>query len=63
MPDVRPGPGWRCCGVPEILEVETYRRAAEAVVGRRIDEVGAPDAWFLKRGLTADVLVAALDGG
>ena len=46
--------------MPEILEVETYRRAAEAVVGRRIVEVGAPDAWFLKRGLTPEALVAAL---
>jgi formamidopyrimidine-DNA glycosylase len=49
-------------GVPEILEVESYRRAAEAVVGRRIAAVDATDAWFLKRGLVASQLVAALVG-
>jgi len=38
--------------VPEILEVELYRRAAEAIVGHTIVGVDAPDAWFLKRGLT-----------
>ena len=48
--------------VPEILEVERYRQAAEAVVGRSIAEVSAPDAWFLKRGLGPDEVVAALTG-
>ena len=40
-------------GVPEILEVERYRQAAEVVVGRTIESRRAPDAWYLKRGLTA----------
>jgi formamidopyrimidine-DNA glycosylase len=44
--------------VPELLEVETYRRTAEQVVGRTVDRVVAPDGWFLKRGTTP----AALDG-
>lgn len=48
--------------MPEILEVESYRRAAEAVVGRRVREVIAPDAWFLKSGLTAGVLTDVLVG-
>lgn len=48
--------------MPELLEVETYRRAAEAVVGRRIRRVDAPDAWFLKHGATAPVVAAALTG-
>jgi formamidopyrimidine-DNA glycosylase len=48
--------------VPEILEVETYRRHADAVVGRRIAGVDAPDRWYLKRGLTADGLRDALVG-
>jgi formamidopyrimidine-DNA glycosylase len=48
--------------VPEILEVESYRRHAEAVVGRRIGGVDAPDAWYLKRGLTADALHDAIVG-
>ena len=48
--------------VPEILEVERYRQAAEVVVGRSITEVSAPDAWFLKRGLGPNELGAALTG-
>ena len=34
--------------MPEILEIEMYRRGALPVVGRRISEVDAPDDWFLK---------------
>jgi formamidopyrimidine-DNA glycosylase len=48
--------------VPESIEVELYRRLAERTVGRRIADVDAPDAWFLKGGLTADVLGAAVTG-
>jgi formamidopyrimidine-DNA glycosylase len=48
--------------VPELAEVEVYRRLAEQVVGRTIAEVVAPDDWYLKRGLTAAVAVAALTG-
>jgi formamidopyrimidine-DNA glycosylase len=48
--------------MPEILEIERYRHAAEGVVGRRISDVLASDAWFLKRGLTlAEVTVALRD--
>src|SRR5688500_7100964 len=36
--------------VPELLEVETYRRQAEKVVGREIEAVDAPDAWYVKNG-------------
>jgi formamidopyrimidine-DNA glycosylase len=49
-------------GVPEILEVEQYRRAAEAVLGRTIDRVDAPDGWYLKGGLDARHLSLALVG-
>jgi formamidopyrimidine-DNA glycosylase len=48
--------------VPELAEVEAYRRLAERVVGRRIAEVVAPDAWYLKGGVTAAALEAALTG-
>jgi formamidopyrimidine-DNA glycosylase len=49
--------------VPEILEVEDARRLVEArALGRRIARVHAPDAWFLKRGATAEALRAALVG-
>ena len=48
--------------MPEGVEVELYRRLAERVVGRAIERVDAPDAWYLKGGLVAGELVAALEG-
>jgi formamidopyrimidine-DNA glycosylase len=48
--------------VPEGIEIELYRQAAEIVVGRSIIGVDAPDAWFLKRGASASVLADALTG-
>jgi formamidopyrimidine-DNA glycosylase len=48
--------------VPEGIEIELYRRTAEPALGRTIVAVEAPDAWFLKRGLTAPVLADALVG-
>ena len=48
--------------MPELPEVEFYRRLAERTIGRRIAEVVAPDPWFLKRGLTADGVAGALTG-
>ena len=48
--------------MPELAEVEAYRRLAEKVVGRRVVEVVAPDGWYLKRGLTAPAARAALEG-
>jgi formamidopyrimidine-DNA glycosylase len=39
--------------MPEMIEVELYRRTAERAVGRRIRAVDAPDDWFLKGGLDA----------
>lgn len=47
--------------VPELIEVESYRRVAERVVGRRIAAVHAPDAWFCK-GVEPEVIIAALAG-
>jgi formamidopyrimidine-DNA glycosylase len=48
--------------VPELVEVESYRRLAESVVGREIEEVVAEDDWYLKRGLTPGTVKAALTG-
>ena len=48
--------------MPELPEVEAYRRLGERAVGRRVAQVVAPDAWYLKRGLTAEALSAALEG-
>lgn len=48
--------------MPELAEVEVYRRLAERVVGRRVRQVVAPDGWYLKRGLTAAGAQAALEG-
>jgi formamidopyrimidine-DNA glycosylase len=48
--------------VPELIEVDAYRRAALAVAGRTVARVRAPDPWFLKRGLTAADLEQVLVG-
>lgn len=48
--------------MPELPEVEAYRRLAEGVVGRTVAEVVAPDDWFLKRGVTAAALSEVLVG-
>jgi len=49
--------------VPELVEVEAYRRLALAeALGRRIDSVQAPDAWYLKGGLTGSGVRRALTG-
>lgn len=48
--------------MPELPEVERYRHMAEAAVGRTIARVHAPDAWFLKEGLDAAGLAAAVEG-
>jgi formamidopyrimidine-DNA glycosylase len=44
--------------VPEMLEVETYRRQAEAVMGRTVAHVDAPDTWYVKRGSPDEVVAA-----
>lgn len=48
--------------MPEMLEAEMYRRTALRALDRQIAEVVAPDAWYLKRGLTASVARSALEG-
>ena len=48
--------------MPELVEVESYRRLAESVVGRTVEEVVAEDDWYLKRGLTRAAVVSALTG-
>jgi formamidopyrimidine-DNA glycosylase len=47
--------------VPELPEVESYRRQALPVIGRRVAAVEAPDAWFVK-GTTPEEVVAAVTG-
>lgn len=48
--------------MPELIEVEAYRQLAELALERTITEVTATDAWWLKGGLSADVLGDALTG-
>jgi formamidopyrimidine-DNA glycosylase len=49
--------------LPEILEAEKARELIAAkALGREIAGVHAPDAWFLKRGLTPGAAQAALPG-
>lgn len=47
--------------MPEIIEIEYYRRLAEQrAVGRLVREVHTPDDWFLKEGTQPEALVGAL---
>lgn len=48
--------------MPELPEVEKYRVLAERALGRAVASVSAPDAWFLKDGLTAPVVESVLPG-
>ncbi len=48
--------------MPELAEVDAYRRLATRALGRRVAEVVAPDAWYLRSGLDAASLAGALVG-
>jgi len=48
--------------MPELPEIELYRRLAERARHRTVRQVRAPDAWYLKRGLTARAVGSALRG-
>ena len=48
--------------MPEIIEVESYRRAISATEGRTITRVHAPDEWFAKGDTTTDALRLELTG-
>lgn len=48
--------------MPELIEVESYRRLADEVVGGRIAEVHAPDAWYVKGGASPSDVVDAVAG-
>ncbi len=48
--------------VPELPEVEAYRRLAEQGIGRRIVDVSTPDPWYLKKGLDGATVRDALVG-
>lgn len=48
--------------MPEILEIEYYRRLAERALHRPITAVATPDDWYLKNDTDADVVAAELVG-
>jgi formamidopyrimidine-DNA glycosylase len=48
--------------MPEMLEVEAYRRLADRAIGRPVASVDASDAWFLKGGVTSRELEDTLIG-
>lgn len=48
--------------MPEILEIEYYRRLARAVVGATVVAVDAPDPWYVRGGVGAEALADALVG-
>ena len=48
--------------MPELAEVDAYRRLATRALNRRVAEVLAPDAWYLRGTLDAATLRDALVG-
>jgi formamidopyrimidine-DNA glycosylase len=48
--------------MPELIEVEVYRRVFDRVVGCTVADVETPDAWFLKGGISATEVAGALQG-
>src|SRR5215213_11058005 len=48
--------------MPELAEVDAYRRLAARALNRRVAEVVAPDAWYLRGGIDAESLTDALVG-
>ena len=48
--------------MPELPEVESYRRTAEAALGRTVSSVSAPDPWFIKGGADGPAVRRALVG-
>lgn len=42
--------------MPEIIEIELYRRLLLPIVGLRVAAIHTPDAWYLKHGLDGDTL-------
>ncbi|MEY2469802.1 MAG: formamidopyrimidine-DNA glycosylase [Actinomycetota bacterium] len=48
--------------MPELVEIEAYRRLADRVIGRTIAKVHAPDAWFIKDGNSEPAMRKALRG-
>ena len=48
--------------MPELIEVEVYRQLADRLVGASVEEVVAPDAWFVKGGARPADVVAAVEG-
>ncbi|MGH9066167.1 MAG: Fpg/Nei family DNA glycosylase [Acidimicrobiales bacterium] len=48
--------------MPELPEVEAYRRLAELALHRPVSSVAAPDPWYLKGGLDAAGVAGALVG-
>ena len=47
--------------LPELLEIEMYRRGAASLVGKTISGVDAPDDWYLK-GIDARSIARTLQG-
>ena len=48
--------------MPEGLEIEYYRQLAQGALDRLIVRIDAPDAWYLKKGLSAKVVRRNLVG-
>jgi formamidopyrimidine-DNA glycosylase len=49
-------------GVPELLEIEIYRREMADLVGRMIDTVRCPDPWYIRRAGPIEQVVPTVEG-
>jgi formamidopyrimidine-DNA glycosylase len=48
--------------VPELIEIERYRKLADRVIGRTIAAVDARDAWYIKDGNSPRIIARVLKG-
>jgi formamidopyrimidine-DNA glycosylase len=48
--------------VPELLEIEIYRREMADLAGRVIETVSCPDPWYVRRAGPVEHVVPALEG-
>ena len=48
--------------MPEGIEIEIYRRAAEATVGRTVTAIDVPEPAYLRNGMSPEQLEAAISG-
>ena len=48
--------------MPELLEIEIYRREMADLAGRQIETVRCPDPWYIRRAGPVELVVPTLEG-